>query len=336
MKSIVKFLSIIAALIVIGAGIYIFLPKQNNVEPKNEISEQEKAFNESGRAKAIENETDLWMAYEDKDGGFSIKYPGDVAFGGNDDTVITLSVESKKIDTLADTMGFNKETALKNIESLKKGEYGENVDWPLDESKKVVKIGDINAQEFAVLSRFEVCSVVFERKLYFFNNNHQIVITLRGPKNSIIDSSSDYFKIDKANCGTEKVWNFDKQKEFFNNLKDGKGSEAAVNWFKLFDRIKGTIEISKKQSSESSSLLGRWVSLDDANSEIEFKDGKKIDYYQKKKLAEGTFVQDGKNLVVNEDGDEFKYTILELSSTNLSLSYLARGNTLNYKKVSSN
>jgi hypothetical protein len=247
-----------------------------------------------------------------------------------------LSVESKKIDTLADTMGFNKETALKNIESLKKGEYGENVDWPLDESKKVVKIGDINAQEFTVFSRFEVCSVVFERKLYFFNNGYQIVVTLKGSKNDIVNNSSDYFKIDKENCGTEKVWNFDKQKEFFGNLKSGKGSEVAVNWFKLFDEIKGTIEITKKQSSQSNLLFGRWISLDDANSEIEFKEGKKIDYYQKKKLSEGTFVQDGKSLTVSEDGDEFKYTILELSDTKLSLSYLARGNTLSYKRVSDN
>ncbi|MCK9393787.1 MAG: hypothetical protein WCX30_01590 [Candidatus Paceibacterota bacterium] len=335
MKNKIKILSLAAILIIIGLIVFSFLWKKEDTYNKN-ISDQEKSFNESGRAKAIEKETDLWMVYEDKDGGFSIKYPGDVAFGGNDDTVITLSVESRKIDTLADTMGYNKETALKNIESLKKGEYGENVDWPLDESKKVVKIGDVNAQEFAVLSRFEVCSVVFERKLYFFNNDHQIVITLKGPKNDIINNSSDYFKIDKENCGTEKVWNFDKQKEFFSNLKNSNGSEVAVNWFKLFDEIKETIEIAKKQSSQLSLLLGRWISLDDANSEIEFKEGKKIDYYQKKKLSEGTFVQEGKSLIVNEDGDEFKYTILELSDTNLSLSYLARGNTLNYKRVSGN
>ena len=41
------------------------------------ISDEEKEFNASGRAKAIEDETDLWMFHEDEKAGFSIKYPSD-------------------------------------------------------------------------------------------------------------------------------------------------------------------------------------------------------------------------------------------------------------------
>ncbi len=324
---------LIAGVLIVGAGALFLL--YNNSFLKNGASEEEKEFNESGRAKAILDETDLWKFYEDKDTGLLIKYPGDVNFQGSQEGgPYTLSVESQKVDSLEGTMGFNRETAEENLEYLNRGEYGKNVDWPLSESKKVVKIGSVNAQEFMVLSRFEICDVVFQRKLYFFYNNYQIVVTLAGPKQDIISNSPEYFETNKENCGDEKIWNFDKQKDFFESLENGAGSEAAITWFNLFDRIKGTIEFSEEQAFNLNLLQGKWVSLDDADSKIEFSGAKKLDYYQDEKMSEGSFlIQDNKYLVVSDGGNEFEYIITELSDENLTLIYTPRGNTLRYKKV---
>jgi hypothetical protein len=297
------------------------------------ISKEEKEFNESGRAKAILDETDLWNYYENEEAGFSIKYPGDVSLNKDEDFLFNLSVDVKKIDSLSDTMGFNKETALKNIDLLENGEYGDNVDWPLDISKKVKRIGDVNAQDFMVLSRFEICDVTFERKVYFFYNDNQIVITLSGPKTEIMNSASEYFETNEANCGEEKIWNFDKQAQFFEELKEGNGSEVAQEWFNKFDEIIETITFNEKDNNYSVLIQGKWISLDDANSAIEFKDGKKIDFYSDEKMSEGDFSIDGKNLSVVEEGDIFEYEIIELSEKVLNLIYLSRGNILRYEKI---
>lgn len=344
MNSIVKVFLGIGILIVIGLTVLFYSPEnksdsankkleQEKATAENKAIEQEKAFNESGQAKAIEKESDLWQVYEDKDAGFSIKYPGDVSLGDNKDgSLYKLSVESKKVDLLEDTMGFDKETAKANLAALSKGEYGKNVDWPIDESKKVVKIGNINAQDFVVFSRFEVCNVTFERKLYFFSKGYQVVITLTGPKKEIIANYGEYFKSDTVNCGEEKVWNFEKMKDFFNSLKSNSSSGVAQEWYNRFDKIVGTIEFNEGKAINEALLSGRWVSLDDTSSEIEFIGKKKIDYYQSQKMSEADYVIQGKDLTVTGDGEEFKYSIVELSDKSLVLTYLARGNTLKYKK----
>ncbi len=316
-------------------GVVSFLTKSSNSLPDNQISKEEQAFNDSGQAKAILDETDLWKIYEDKDAGFSIKYPGDINFGTDQGAgPYMLFIESKNVDSLEGTMGYDKETALKNMASLESGQYGQNVDFPLESSKTLKKIGSTNAQEFMVLARFEVCDVTFERKLYFFNNNYQLVITLSGPKDSFIAGGPEYFTTDKENCGDEKIWNFEKQNQFYNDLKNNKAPQIIQDWFNIFDKIIGTVEIYNKENSPDFALLqGKWVSLGDANSKIEFNNAKKIDYYQDEKLSEDNFeIQDGKYLVVGSGENEFKYEITELTDKNLTMIYLSRGNTLKYQK----
>ena len=301
------------------------------------ISPAEKEFNDSGRAKAIEDETDLWMVYEDQDAAFSIKYPHDVTLNERSDG-LTLLVESAKVETLEGTMGYNKETAEKNVESLNNGEYGEDVDWPIESSKKVRTVSSTSAQDFMVLSRFDVCSIVFERKLYFFNNDNQVVVTLLGPKDEIIESSPDFFKIDSENCGEEKVWDLDKQDEFYDELKANAGSEVAQNWFNLFDRIVNTISFEGEAPTiDTISLLnGKWISLDDDQSAIEFNDGMKFDYYADEPVFEASFEvsNDGKYLITTAKDEEIKYEIMSISNNYLDLLHLPRGNILKYMKES--
>lgn len=331
----VKIILIIIILMMLGLGALFFLTEYN-VFSNKKISQEEQEFNDSGRAKAIIDETDLWKFYEDESAGFSIKYPHDINFEEDKEAgLYTLSIKSEKVDSLEGTMGYDKETALKNMESLKMGQYGQKVDFQLDQSKVLKTISNVYAQEFMVLGRFEVCSVVFERKLYFFNNDYQIVITLSGPKDSFIPSAPEYFVFNKENCGDEKIWDFEKQGQFYDNLKNNIAPQVVQDWFNIFDKIANTIEIYNKQNTSNlvAMLQGKWVSLDDSNSKIEFNNIKKIDYYQNEKMSEGNFeIEDDKYLIVAGDGDEFKYEIIELSDENLTLIYLPRGNTLKYQK----
>lgn len=80
-------------------------------------------------------------------------------------------------------------------------------------------------------------------------------------------------------------------------------------------------------------IQGTWTSIDDPNSTIQFTDHAKIDLYDGKKMGEGTFEISGASLSVTMDGDIFEYEILELNEENLTLSYLPRGNTLEYKMI---
>ena len=205
-----------------------------------EISPEEE-FNNSGRAKAIEDETDLWQLYSDEGGLITMKYPHNIELGKD------LLVAIDEIDTLEEElpMGYGKLAALENQEALTNGNYGSDVDWPLEASKKVRKIGEINAQDFMVLSRFEICDTTFERKTLFYYNGHQIEIILKGPADEIKESMPEYFSKNEENCGEMIIWNFDKQEDFYKTLKKGKGSEVTQEWFDLFDKIVNTIELNK-------------------------------------------------------------------------------------------
>jgi len=80
-------------------------------------------------------------------------------------------------------------------------------------------------------------------------------------------------------------------------------------------------------------LIGKWLSLDDCDSMIEFDEDNKIDYYQGEKISEDKYDQERDNIVVKTEEGKMEYKIVEISSKKLILIYLARGNTLSYKKV---
>jgi len=246
----IKIISLIVLFLCIFVVIFIYTQQDvvDNNKEEQEISKEEQEFNDSGRAKAIEDETDLWQYYENNDAGFSLKYPHNVILGnknmnesGNE---YYLSINVNNVDFLEGTMGYNEETALKNIVFLEKGEYGEGVDFSLSNSEKVRNIGKVNAQEFAVLSRFEICNVVFEKKLYFFSNNYQVVITLYGPIKSFINNLSDYFTVNESNCGQEKIWSMENNKpeQFYKDLEDKKMPENVQAWYSTFNDIVNTIK----------------------------------------------------------------------------------------------
>lgn len=94
---------------------------------------------------------------------------------------------------------------------------------------------------------------------------------------------------------------------------------------------------------------GRWISTTDSLAGIEIKNGKWIMFYKGYK-TDSTDIYDFKinrkyfkdlstehkpieYLKLTNQSDTLDYTILEYSDESLSLSYIPRGNTLNYKSV---
>jgi hypothetical protein len=322
------------------------MQNRENINDDNKNAEED--FLNQGSAKAIIDETDLWMFYEDKNTGFSLRYPHDIVFNGkNNKNSINLSIKIGEINSLDGTMGYNKEVALKNKKNLEQRNFGEDVDFPLNESKKLTTIDSINAQDFLVLSRFEVCDITFERKLYFFVEDFQVVITLNGPKNSFVNTLGDYLKTDKLNCGDQKMWGDGGRVSFFEDLEQGNAPEDVQYWYNIFDKIVKTMTIYEDDNNLSNieMLQGKWISVDDNSSVIEFRDNEKIDYYGEEKVSEDEFTLSdiysgnilekgtgGTYLTVGSGDDLFEYSLVNISSEELVLTYLSRGNTLRYKK----
>jgi len=207
------------------------------------VSPEEQAFNDSGRAKAIENETDLWPVFESPEAEFSLRYPHNVSMDKTADADFLLSVNVDAITDMEEfaPLGFGFDMAMKNKESLNLGEYGEAVDFAFSDSQVVRNLGEINAQDFLVLGRFEVCDKVLERKLYFFRNGQQIVITLSVPREKVASViPAKFLTTDPENCGEALIWDFEKQSEFYAELVSGNGEEAVQEWFDGFDAIVDT------------------------------------------------------------------------------------------------
>jgi hypothetical protein len=245
--------SLATALLLLGSGCAApaLLPGQPGgfIEPRpvesgeQLISPDEQAFLDSGRAKAIEGETDLWLFYADDNAGVSFRYPHSVSFNDYEaGTPYRLQLRAEPVAGLAEPLLYDEETALANQESLAKGEYGIAVDFSLEASERVRAVGGLNAQDFLVLGRFEVCDVTFERKLYAVNDGWLVVLTLAGDWEDLVADSAEYFQTDRANCGPYKYWQHDQQGMFYLELAEGEGNPLTQEWYELFDQIVDTVE----------------------------------------------------------------------------------------------
>lgn len=228
----------IVLLIVAGSGYALYSIQQQTAEEE---------FNASGRAKAVEQESDLWPTHHDDAAGIMLGYPPEVTLDedGKAGDTLRLTVSAMSIADMPESapMGHGTDTALPNMTALEKGELGRVVDFSIPDSEKVRTLKDgINAQEYMVVARFEVCDVTFQRILNFFNNDHQVTVTVHGPKATIVAENPQYFTTDSENCGDETIWNFDKQADFYATLKAGTLGGTAQTWFDTFDDIADTIQ----------------------------------------------------------------------------------------------
>lgn len=220
---------------------------KTNSKELSQIEKEEAEFNASGRAKAIEKESDLWNLFENEEVGFSFQYPGDVTVIEGMETPnpdqLSLLVTLKEIGKVDEPGDLDKAESQKNIEALNAGEFGTVSDFALESSQKTTSVGFLFAQDYLVLSRFEVCNVTLERKLSFYFNNQFITLAFKGPAGKLIETMPDYFVEDAENCGNEKVWDFDKQDAFYQTLVEGNGAPEIQDWFQRFDQIAETITV---------------------------------------------------------------------------------------------
>lgn len=123
---------------------------------------------------------------------------------------------------------------------------------------------------------------------------------------------------------TQPEYNISKEEEEFNNSGRAKAVESADDLLQFDDN---------EQMSEVS-IIGKWVSVDDDKSVIEFTNDKKIDIYDGKIVSENNYQRsaDGYDIVLElEDGDMY-YNIMEANNEVLKLIYLPVGRILEYRR----
>jgi hypothetical protein len=188
-----------------------------------------------------------WLTFRDEKAGFTLKYPPTVHMNEWPDegsTQSTLGVSVEKIDDIPEEMplGQDRKTALADREALLQGKAQTIGDFAASDA--LVRIGSTyNGRMTSVLSRFEICSIIFSRSLVYYPNNYQVTISLSGDEEQITKDMPEFFKIDPTNCGEMTMWNRDIMGTFMPTLAEGKGKGAGQLWYDTFDAIIKTITL---------------------------------------------------------------------------------------------
>jgi len=165
------------------------------------------------------------------------------------------------INAVEDLKGSEKEAAISERDALESGDFGPDTDFSYEPSKKVVKVSDTFVKEFLVFSRYDICDVNFDWESHFYNNGYQVLIKLTADSDKIVESMDQYFRYDKANCSNKKVWDFEKQDEFYDKLMSGQLTGLSSEWFDAFDSIRYLLQINdfKGASAGYSRLIDKRV-----------------------------------------------------------------------------
>ncbi|MDD3292926.1 MAG: hypothetical protein PHI45_01250, partial [Candidatus Pacebacteria bacterium] len=91
-------------------------------------------------------------------------------------------------------------------------------------------------QEEYILARFDICSVLFEKRLIFFKNDFIVIITLKADPELMINENPEYFK-DYYDC---KAWKENAMLDFYNNINNNKGV-LTNQWINNFNNIINSI-----------------------------------------------------------------------------------------------
>lgn len=187
-----------------------------------------------------------WKTYTDKTAGFSFQYPENVLLATEPkevtDSVLTVMVDP--IDALPEEapLGMDKNTALVDREALRRGEAKTTGDFAASDG--LVQFPSLNARLTSTLSRFDVCSVVFERRLVFYPGTYRVILTFTGVPERIMRDMPEFFTIDPANCGREmRVWDRGNMGDFMPTLAQKKGRGAGQEWFDTFNSVIQTIAL---------------------------------------------------------------------------------------------
>jgi hypothetical protein len=191
---------------------------------------------------SISTDISTWLTYTNTAAGFSFKYPKTVLLDketkGSAELILTVSVE--KISNIPEDLplSMGRADVLLERDRIAKGQ-GEDL----------LKIGSISAQLATALSRFEVCSTIFTRRLSFFLGEYRVVLNFFGPREKIIAAMPTFFKEDSINCGTELVWDQEKIGDFEATLAKGQGTGIAQEWYNTFSAIINTVKASTPEQA---------------------------------------------------------------------------------------
>ena len=189
---------------------------------------------------AAKLDTSSWLTYRDTAAGLSFKYPQSVILNdqADDETKLALTVAAEKLsdipEDLPSLMGRN--DALKLKAELAAGGAG------------VIDLGPLNGQTSTTLAQFEVCSVMFVRKLIFFPGQYRVMLIMTAPVDKVQAAMPEFFEVDAANCGTQTIWNFDRQDDFETALQNNQGQGIAQEWYDTFNTLLSTIELTTPAS----------------------------------------------------------------------------------------
>jgi hypothetical protein len=214
----------------------------------NEDNEVNKTFNQVlSTFKFIDQTTDTtnWKTYVDPKSGYELKYPGELLLNGEQkgSDRLVLYIKSKDMNNYEDEpMGFDLQTATSEKTALENGTYGSTNDQNFPNARKVIRIGNLYGKTDISFQEIEVCNVQFTRRLIFFHNNYQIIISLMAPA-SYTDKMPEYFTADSVNCGGSPVWK--SPEKFYLDIVDKKAPKIALDWYNLFDEIIATIKLTE-------------------------------------------------------------------------------------------
>lgn len=201
--------------------------------------------------------TTNWKVYVNEKARLSFKYPPYIELVEEVDYYpknTTLSVEVVSIADLPPIydgpfpLGQSQASANKTKALLDKGIGCDSTEYDCSNSV-VFKMGEKYALSTLSLGHFDTCDVNFARKVYFYNDNYQITLTLVGSTDAIAETIPQYIK---QNSGTycwitqesaTAVYDKDSDSKhlFAKDLVNGKAPKVAQDWFNVVDKVLSTL-----------------------------------------------------------------------------------------------
>ena len=119
--------------------------------------------------------------------------------------------------------------------------------------------------------------------------------------------------------------------------------DSDCNLYDIVKEVEVIEDFNVKVKSYKNLLIGKWQSTDDENNFVEFTKDARIetygDYEDTERYSISNSCKNGGEIEYNEDNyisgwmSELCWYIISVDDKNLSLSYVGRGNTLNYKRI---
>ena len=202
--------------------------------PQEKLTDSSAAY--SPAPITLQVDTTDWLTYTDNEAGFTFKYPRSILINEEtkNSTELVMSVSSEKLSDIPEDLplSMGRKDALK-----------QKADLVQMDGINIRKIGDLNSQVSTTYSQFEVCSVIFSKKLTFYPGEYRVILTLSGPKEKIMSEMPGFFTVDPANCGTNLMWNQENKSDFETTLAKLQGIGIAQDWYNYFYLIVNTLEL---------------------------------------------------------------------------------------------